>query len=100
MSHSPVSLRTDVVKALVKHECSDLTEVEQRRLEMTVLQVLAPIYAPQHVATTVDKSLIFRIAIAAMATIDERERASSTPKYTPPLIKPVPLRPGAAPPRQ
>ena len=91
MSHSPLSMRCEIVKAVVENEFAQLPDLERRRMETTVLQILAPIYAPPRSATPVAVELIFRVALDAKRQIDEKEAAkqqANKPQY----IRPVPRR--------
>jgi len=94
MAHSPLSLRTEVVKELVQNEFPQLMgqDLEIRRMECTLLQILAPIYAPPRSATPIDAEHVFRVALQAKHAIDAREQASlSHPQF----IRPTPRRPCA-----
>lgn len=92
MSHSPLSMRTDVVKSFVEREFASLPEFEQRRMQTTILQILAPIYAPPRSATPVDAQEVFRVALAAKREIDEREMQRERENMPPKLLRPVAVR--------
>lgn len=91
MSHSPLSMRCDIVKDIVERELATLPELERRRLETTVLQILAPIYAPPRSKTPVAAEQIFRMALDAKRVIDERE-AARVAENKPQFVRPIPRR--------
>ena len=92
MSHSPLSMRCEIVKGIVETEFSTLPEFERRRMETTILQMLAPIYAPPRSATPIAADVVFRVALDAKNRIDERERTYKL-ENNPQLVRPVPRRP-------
>ena len=91
MTSSPLSLRCDIVKALVEKEFASLPDLERRRMETTILQILAPIYAPPRSATPVAADVVFRVALDAKNRIDERELAR-TRENNPQLLRPTARR--------
>lgn len=60
-------------------------------METTILQILAPIYAPPRSATPVAAEVVFRVALDAKNTIDERE-AARLQENKPQFIRPTPRR--------
>ena len=102
MTSSPLSLRCEVVKSVVTKEFNFLSELEKRRMETIILQILAPIYAPTRGAIDIDAEWIFRVALTAKRTIDEHEESrikAILPQLywqhsdiASTLLKPVPLR--------
>lgn len=92
MSQSPLSMRCDIVKAMVEKEFAHLPDLERRRMETTILQILAPIYAPPRSATPVAVEHIFRVALDAKQSIDAKE-TQRLKENNPQLIRPIPRRP-------
>lgn len=90
MAQSPLSMRCEIVKALVQKNFSHLPDLEQRRMETTILQILAPIYAPPRSATPVPVESIFSVALEAKNSIDDREKENR-----PQLLRPIAMRPQA-----
>ena len=67
-------VRTEIVKEIVStHFGTHETELEKRRLESTVLQILAAIYAPPRSVTPVDVDKLLRCVKEAKEKIDVKE---------------------------
>ena len=84
-------MRCEIVKALVEKEFAHLPDFERRRMETTILQILAPIYAPPRSATPVAVENVFRVALEAKQTIDAREAARLL-ENKPQLLRPIARR--------
>lgn len=67
-------LRTDVVKEVVTSYFTQENELEKRRIESTVLQIIAAIYAPPRSVTPIDVEKLLECVKETKTTIDTKER--------------------------
>jgi len=67
-------LRTDVVKEVVTSYFTQESELEKRRIESTVLQIIAAIYAPPRSVTPIDVEKLLECVKETKTTIDTKER--------------------------
>lgn len=73
MAHSPMRVRSEIVRQICELEFGQLSELERRRMENTLLQILAPLYAPPRSTTPIAADSVFHAALQAKNEIDRQE---------------------------
>lgn len=65
--------RTEIVREVVGERFLTMSEIEKRHIELTILQILAPIYAPPRSSTPVEVDVLLDCVKRSKVLIDEKE---------------------------